>query len=69
MDFLEYRSHDATGLAKLVAEWLQVTSMERERALALVASDYAGSIDGAAKKAANASTVAAPARQVRHLAA
>lgn len=70
-----YTKTDATHrialdrLAKLVAEWLQVTGMERERAIALVASDYAGSVDGAAKKAANASTVAAPARQVRHLAA
>lgn len=73
-----YTKTDATHrialdrLAKLVAEWLQVTGMERERALALVASDYAGSVDGAAKKAANAAAntaVAAPARQVRHLAA
>jgi hypothetical protein len=59
-------------LAKLVVEWLQVTGMERERAIALVASDYAGSVDGAAKKAAHAasaSAVAAPARQLRHLAA
>jgi radical SAM superfamily enzyme YgiQ (UPF0313 family) len=59
-------------LAKLVVEWLQVTGMERERAIALVASDYAGSVDGVAKKAANAASapaVAAPARQVRHLAA
>jgi radical SAM superfamily enzyme YgiQ (UPF0313 family) len=73
-----YTKTDATHrialdrLAKLVAEWLQVTGMERERAVVLVASDYAGSVDGAAKKAANTAVntaVAAPARQVRHLAA
>jgi hypothetical protein len=69
-----YTKTDATHrialdrLAKLVTEWLQVTGMAREQAQALVASDYAGSIDGAYKKAATA-TVAAPARQVRHLAA
>jgi radical SAM superfamily enzyme YgiQ (UPF0313 family) len=59
-------------LAKLVAEWLVVTGMERERAAALVASDYAGSIDGTAKgkeKPAVAGTPAAPVRQLRHLAA
>ena len=72
-----YTKTDATHrialdrLAKLVAEWLQVTGMARERALALVASDYAGSVDAPANKAkaANAASVAAPARQVRHLAA
>ncbi len=75
-----YTKTDATHrialdrLAKLVAEWLQVTGMARERALAVVASDYAGGIDGAARKeraanAANTASVAAPARQVRHLAA
>lgn len=63
-------------LAKLVAEWLQVTGMERAAAAALVASDYAGSTDGAAKtkeqhkeKTAATAAVAAPSRQLRHLAA
>ncbi|MFC5512487.1 DUF4080 domain-containing protein [Massilia jejuensis] len=74
-----YTKTDATHrialdrLAKLVAEWLQVTGMAREQAQALVASDYAGSVDTPAKKsvpaAANAPAVAAPARQLRHLAA
>jgi radical SAM superfamily enzyme YgiQ (UPF0313 family) len=73
-----YTKTDATHrialekLAKLVVEWLQVTGMAREPAQALVASDYAGSVDGAGKareKAAPAAAVAAPVRQVRHLAA
>ncbi|MGX4643136.1 DUF4080 domain-containing protein [Massilia sp. SYSU DXS3249] len=75
-----YTKTDATHrialdrLAKLVVEWLTLTGMERERAAALVASDYAGSVDGAAKakekeKAAPAAALAAPSRQLRHLAA
>ena len=59
-------------LAKLVVEWLVVTGMQREAAAALVASDYAGSMDGAGKtreKTPASAPVAAPARQVRHLAA
>ncbi|MFC5459777.1 B12-binding domain-containing radical SAM protein [Massilia niabensis] len=72
-----YTKTDATHrialekLAKLVVEWLQVTGMERDRAAALVASDYAGSVDGAgkSKEKDKTSVVAAPARQVRHLAA
>jgi radical SAM superfamily enzyme YgiQ (UPF0313 family) len=75
-----YTKTDATHrialerLAKLVAEWLVVTGMPQEQANALVASDYAGKVD-AAKADANggpkaaAQPVAAPARQVRHLAA
>jgi radical SAM superfamily enzyme YgiQ (UPF0313 family) len=54
-------------LANLVQEWLQVCGMEREAAAALVGSDYAGRIGHAAEKA-NAAP-AAPARQLRHLAA
>ncbi len=57
-------------LAKLVQEWLQLRGMAREEAAALVASDYAGKIDAPAHKPAAAQAVAAaPARQVRHLAA
>ena len=69
-----YTKTDATHrialdrLAKLVAEWLVMTGLTREQAAALLASDYAGNVDGAHKKAA-AQPVAAPARQVRHLAA
>jgi radical SAM superfamily enzyme YgiQ (UPF0313 family) len=54
-------------LASLVREWLQVCGMEREAAAALVASDYAGRIDHGADKPKTAP--AAPARQMRHLAA
>jgi radical SAM superfamily enzyme YgiQ (UPF0313 family) len=54
-------------LANLVKEWLQVCGMEREAAAALVGSDYAGRIDHPAEKAKAAP--AAPARQMRHLAA
>jgi hypothetical protein len=54
-------------LAGLVREWLQLRGMEREAAALLVASDYAGRIDHAAEKPKTAT--AAPARQVRHLAA
>ena len=74
-----YTKTDATHrialdrLAKLVVEWLTLTGMERERAAALVASDYAGSVDGAAKakekEKAPAAVIAAPSRQLRHLAA
>lgn len=72
-----YTKTDATHrialekLAKLVVEWLQLTGMARERAQALVASDYAGSVEAAGKpkEAAGGPAVAAPARQVRHLAA
>jgi len=54
-------------LAKLVGEWLVETGMDRGQAAALLASDYAGNVDAKAKTAAQ--QVAAPARQVRHLAA
>jgi hypothetical protein len=54
-------------LANLVKEWLQMCGMDRDEAAALVASDYAGRIDHAAEKAKPAA--AAPARQLRHLAA
>lgn len=75
-----YTKTDATHrialerLAKLVAEWLVVTGMPQEQASALVASDYAGKVDAAKADAsggpkAAAQPVAAPARQVRHLAA
>jgi radical SAM superfamily enzyme YgiQ (UPF0313 family) len=68
-----YTKTDATHrialdrLAGLVGQWLQVCGMDRTAALAMVASDYAGRIDSAAEKAKPAA--AAPARQVRHLAA
>lgn len=56
-------------LAKLVQEWLQLRGMPRDKAAALLASDYAGKVDHhAAPKAASAAAVA-PVRQVRHLAA
>jgi len=70
-----YTKTDATHrialerLAKLVAEWLVVTGMPQEGASALVASDYAGKVDAAHKDKPAAQPVAAPARQVRHLAA
>lgn len=54
-------------LARLVGEWLVETGMDRGQAAALLASDYAGNVDAKAKTAAQ--QVAAPARQVRHLAA
>jgi hypothetical protein len=68
-----YTKTDATHrialdrLAGLVGQWLQVCGMERAAALAMVASDYAGRIEAPADKAKPAA--AAPARQVRHLAA
>ena len=68
-----YTKTDATHrialerLAKLVAEWLEVTGMSRLEANALVASDYAGRVDTPAER--QAATVAAPMRQARHLAA
>ncbi len=54
-------------LAKLVGEWLVETGMGREEAARLLASDYAGKVDAKAHTAPQ--PVAAPARQVRHLAA
>ncbi|WP_305822358.1 B12-binding domain-containing radical SAM protein [Massilia brevitalea] len=54
-------------LAKLVGEWLVETGMGREEAARLLASDYAGKADAKAHTAPQ--PVAAPARQVRHLAA
>jgi len=54
-------------LARLVGEWLVESGMAREQAAALLASDYAGNVDAKAKTAPQ--QVAAPARQVRHLAA
>ncbi|MFC0253558.1 B12-binding domain-containing radical SAM protein [Massilia consociata] len=58
-------------LAKLVQEWLQLRGMARDAAAALLASDYAGKVDGKADAPAATKpvTAAAPARQVRHLAA
>lgn len=59
-------------LAKLVQEWLQLQGMTPSDAAALLASDYAGSVDKPAEKASDrskAKTAAAPERQVRHLAA
>ncbi len=67
-----YTKTDATHrialekLAKLVQEWLQLRGMAREEAAALLASDYAGKLDTAP---AHKPVAAAPARQVRHLAA
>lgn len=54
-------------LAKLVGEWLVETGMGREEAARLLASDYAGKVDARTNTAPQ--PVAAPARQVRHLAA
>ena len=54
-------------LAKLVGEWLVESGMAREEATRLLASDYAGKVDARAHTAPQ--QVAAPARQVRHLAA
>lgn len=54
-------------LAKLVGEWLVETGMAREEAARLLASDYAGKVDARVHTAPQ--PVAAPARQVRHLAA
>jgi hypothetical protein len=58
-------------LAKLVQEWLQLRGMSEASAKALLASDYAGSIDKPAEKSAGKQkpAAAAPERQVRHLAA
>lgn len=70
-----YTKTDATHrialerLAKLVAEWLVVTGMPQEGASALLASDYAGKADGHGGPKAAAQPLAAPVRQVRHLAA
>jgi radical SAM superfamily enzyme YgiQ (UPF0313 family) len=54
-------------LANLVREWLQLRGMDSAAAAALVASDYAGRMDQPADKAKP--SAAAPARQLRHLAA
>lgn len=75
MDFSDwiYSKTDATHrialdkLANLVGQWLQLQGMGNEAAIRLITSDYAGRVDSAAPKAAP--TVAAPARQARHLAA
>ncbi|MEW6373188.1 MAG: DUF4080 domain-containing protein [Pseudomonadota bacterium] len=70
-----YTKTDATHrialdrLARLVAEWLVMTGLTQEQAAALLASDYAGKVDGADRPKAAAQPVAAPARQARHLAA
>ena len=57
-------------LAKLVQEWLQLRGMDEAAGRALLASDYAGSIDKPAEKpASQKKTAAAPERQIRHLAA
>jgi radical SAM superfamily enzyme YgiQ (UPF0313 family) len=68
-----YSKTDATHrialdrLASLVTQWLQVRGMDKEAALALVGSDYAGRIEAPADKPKSAA--AAPMRQARHLAA
>jgi radical SAM superfamily enzyme YgiQ (UPF0313 family) len=54
-------------LAALVSQWLQARGMDKAAALELVGRDYAGRIDAAADKPKQ--PAAAPARQVRHLAA
>jgi hypothetical protein len=58
-------------LAKLVQEWLQLQGMAPQAAGALLASDYAGNVDKPLDQSANRQkpAAAAPARQVRHLAA
>jgi hypothetical protein len=68
-----YSKTDATHrialdrLAALVSQWLQVRGMAKADAVELVGSDYAGRIDAPAGKPKQ--PAAAPARQVRHLAA
>ena len=68
-----YSKTDATHrialdrLATLVAQWLQLRGMDKEAAIALVGSDYAGRIDAPAEKQKPAAV--APMRQARHLAA
>ncbi|MGH8854366.1 MAG: DUF4080 domain-containing protein [Telluria sp.] len=68
-----YTQTDATHrialekLARLVQAWLELRGMARIDAAALVASDYAGKVDAA--PAPRSAAAAAPARQVRHLAA
>lgn len=68
-----YSKTDATHrialdrLATLVAQWLQLRGMEKDAAIALVGSDYAGRVDAPAEKQKPAA--AAPMRQARHLAA
>ena len=58
-------------LAKLVAQWLQVRGMEASDAAALLASDYAGTVDAPSRnvKPIDTARPVAPARQARHLAA
>jgi radical SAM superfamily enzyme YgiQ (UPF0313 family) len=69
-----YTQTDATHrialerLAKLVLEWLRLRGMAPQAAAALVASDYAGSVDKPSEKTGKAKP-AAPERQARHLAA
>jgi radical SAM superfamily enzyme YgiQ (UPF0313 family) len=69
-----YSKTDATHrialdrLAALVTQWLQLRGMDRDAAVALVGSDYAGRVDAAADKPKPAAA-AAPVRQSRHLAA
>jgi radical SAM superfamily enzyme YgiQ (UPF0313 family) len=66
-----YSKTDATHrialdrLATLVAQWLQLRGMDKDAAIGLVGSDYAGRIDAPAQKVA----AVAPMRQARHLAA
>lgn len=68
-----YSKTDATHrialdrLAALVAQWLQLRGMDKDAAIALVGSDYAGRVDAPAEKQKPAA--AAPMRQARHLAA
>ena len=68
-----YSKTDATHrialerLAGLVAQWLQVRGMDRQAALDLVGSDYAGRIEAPAEP--RKLLAAAPSRQARHLAA
>jgi radical SAM superfamily enzyme YgiQ (UPF0313 family) len=70
-----YTKTDATHrialekLARLVQQWLQLRGMGPDAAAALLASDYAGSVDKQTRPAAQADKPAAPERQVRHLAA
>ncbi|OON59189.1 B12-binding domain-containing radical SAM protein [Massilia sp. KIM] len=70
-----YTKTDATHrialdrLAKLVAEWLELRGMTREAVASLLASDYAGKVDKPADRPLDKPAAAAPARQVRHLAA
>jgi hypothetical protein len=68
-----YTKTDATHrialdrLANLVREWLVERGMPAGDAATILASDYAGRVDG--HSAASKPKAAAPERQVRHLAA